>query len=805
MSCFALLLASPIGWAESSAPENVGNREAEHDEERSPGDDEGILVVDPDGRDEGEPDGELPSDDDGIVVIDPEAEPEQIPEEHADGGENDGDDPLVVEGGANNPYETVVRARPPRNEAEAGRAATGVGRRMLEERIPRSAPDALRYEPGTYVQQTAHGQGSAYIRGLTGQQTVLLFDGIRLNNATFRQGPNQYFFTVDSYTVVSIEVLRGSASVLYGSDALGGVIDTMPLEPRFLVTTDRFRVTPRTVFRLRTADDERGGRFQLEAQMGSRVGVVAGVGYRTVGLLESSGPVTNPQDGEIPEVPRFLDDNRTQYGTGFDELTFDGRIVVDLEPHGRLTAAAYGYMQLDAPRTDQCPPPFAIVGTDCLTYEEQFRYLTYLAFDGDLGRAARDVRISLSYQNQHERRRRDRTRSFLVTHGEDDVHTVGLVARATTDQWRPAPWLGLRLRYGTDLYTDWVSSWSETSFTNIDIPPIEERGLYIDGSSYVWWGLYAEGEARLPHGLSLRFGGRAAVTHASSPGDEESHSAPLDSTWFAPVFRGGAEWAATDALSILVNVDQGFRAPNLNDLTSRQQTGPGYQIENSELEPEETLTIETGLRLDTSRFRLSTWFFWTKIDEAILRETRAIDQCPPGDSACRASWHPFQLVNAREPSHILGVEAMAYLALPYGFFVRATLAYTWGEGPNPGEPPSDPEIEWEERVPLSRIPPLNGTIELRWRSREYGIFAGAGIRWAALQDRLALTDRSDYRIPTGGTPGYVVVDLRAGWRWNEQVLLSLVFENVLDTAYRNHGSAVNGPARGLMLNLELGL
>ena len=92
------------------------------------------------------------------------------------------------------------------------RAASVVTRRDLEERLPRSAPDALRFEPGVYVQQTAHGQGSPYVRGLTGQQTIMMFDGIRLNNSTFRQGPNQYFFTIDSRTVQKLEVLRGSAS-----------------------------------------------------------------------------------------------------------------------------------------------------------------------------------------------------------------------------------------------------------------------------------------------------------------------------------------------------------------------------------------------------------------------------------------------------------------------------------------------------------------------------------------------------------------------------------------------------------------
>lgn len=729
-------------------------------------------------------------------------------EAEAEGGEEVGEEESdeEEEQGGTTRFRTVIIGRRPSNGAESsGRSGSTVSARDIEERQPRSAPDALRYEPGTYVQQTAHGQGSAYVRGMTGQQTVLLFDGIRLNNATFRQGPNQYFFTVDSRTVTSLEVIRGSASVLYGSDALGGVITAIPLEPRFLSTVDRFRLTPRTMFRMTTADDERGGRFEVEGQLGQVVAFVGGVGYRTAGLLEGGGVVRNPADGEIPEVPRFADDDRTQLGTGYDEVTFDGRLVANLEERGRVTAAVYGYHELDAPRTDQCPPAFA-PHDECLTYEEQFRELAYIAYDGeDLGSAAQSLRFSVSYQRQHERRRLDRPSSFVRLRGEDDANTFGVVAHARTVVWQPRRWIGLSLRYGTDLYVDWINSSASTSFTDVDVTIDQSRGLYIDGSIYLWWGLFAEGEARFPFGFALRAGGRLAAMAASAPADEASGTLAVEQSWIAPVGRGGVEWAPIDQLAILLNVDQGFRAPNLDDLTSRQQTGPGFQFENAGLEPERTLTVETGLRLDTRYFRTSAFFFWTEIDDAIIRAPRRPEDCPPNTPQCLSSWSRFQLVNANESSRILGTEVTALGRIPGGFTLRASLSYAFGEGPNPGDPPSDPDMDWEERVPLSRVPPLNGTVELLWRWREVGVFAGAGLRWALGQDRLALSDKSDERIPLGGTPGFAVLDLRAGYRFNQYLFATLIVENITDAAYRYHGSSINGPGRGVIFSLDIGL
>src|SRR5688572_1894725 len=92
-------------------------------------------------------------------------DPEPYRTDDPDAGPPEGET-IVVEG----------EAPPP----APGRPSSRVTRRDLEERQPRSAPDALRYEPGVYVQQTSAGQGSAFLRGRTGQQTVLLFDGVRL-------------------------------------------------------------------------------------------------------------------------------------------------------------------------------------------------------------------------------------------------------------------------------------------------------------------------------------------------------------------------------------------------------------------------------------------------------------------------------------------------------------------------------------------------------------------------------------------------------------------------------------------------
>ena len=93
--------------------------------------------------------------------------------------------------------------------------------------------DALDVEVGVYLQQTTPGQGAAIIRGLKGSSILHLVDGVRLNNAIFRSAPTQYFALVPTSAVERIEILRRTPASLYGSDAVGGVVQLVTRVPRF--------------------------------------------------------------------------------------------------------------------------------------------------------------------------------------------------------------------------------------------------------------------------------------------------------------------------------------------------------------------------------------------------------------------------------------------------------------------------------------------------------------------------------------------------------------------------------------------
>ena len=195
-------------------------------------------------------------------------------------------------------YETVVTSSRGEEAAfRSTRAISVVGRKGLRERQPETTPEALQDSVGLYMQRTNLAGGAPILRGMLGPQVLLLVDGVRLNNAITRLGPNQLLNTVDPYQIQRVEVLRGPGSVLYGSDALGGVINIITRKPGF---------NPRRAWDLGA---EVAGRFN-SASVGaaghaSLSGHLRSVGLRVGGTFKRMGDLTGGSDTGLRPVTGY--------------------------------------------------------------------------------------------------------------------------------------------------------------------------------------------------------------------------------------------------------------------------------------------------------------------------------------------------------------------------------------------------------------------------------------------------------------------------------------------------------------------
>lgn len=206
------------------------------------------------------------------------------------------------------------------------------GAALRREQMAASLPEALTETPGIVVQQTAHGQGSPFLRGFTGFRTVALVDGIRLNNSTFRDGPNQYWSTIDALAVDRLEVVKGPGSVMYGSDAVGGTVNALMRAPRYGFDQN-IRWSGATYYRFGSAERAHLGRGEFGAAEREQWGFTLGFSTKTFGDV---------QGGE--DVGR-------QAHTGYDQWDTDAKMEYFLSPSTKLTVAYQRTEQDDVERT----------------------------------------------------------------------------------------------------------------------------------------------------------------------------------------------------------------------------------------------------------------------------------------------------------------------------------------------------------------------------------------------------------------------------------------------------------------------
>ncbi|MBL9137081.1 MAG: TonB-dependent receptor [Verrucomicrobiales bacterium] len=665
----------------------------------------------------------------------------------------------------------ITATRLPAEPFDVPYAGDLVGLVQFEERMPRTTPEALRDQPSVMLQKTGHGQGSPYIRGFTGFRTLMLIDGIRLNNSTYRDGPNQYWNTVDSLSLDRLEVVRGPGSALYGSDAIGGTVNALT---RHRTTFEPgFHWDGRAYYRFASAEDSHTGRAEWSANQDDRVGISAGASFKAYGDLRGGEDI-----GLMPE-------------SGYSEWDADANVEWRLAPNTRLVFAHQTVDLDDAWRTHATiygkSWSGTALGTDYSRIFDQYRDLNYLQFHAtDLDGFAQELHASLSYhiQNEQEARwRSDRRHEYLTT----DVGTLGLSVQARSDS-PVGEWV-----YGAEYYRDAVDSTFRRYAANGTLQTVRRQGPVADDSSYDLAGLYAQD--RMPFArdrLEITVGGRLNIAHADASKVEDPFTgAPLafDEIWSTAVGNGRLLWHVDEAdhWNLFAGASQGFRAPNLSDLSRFDIARSGEQeIPAFDLEPEQFVSFEVGAKARYLRFSAEAAFYHTLIDEMIVRVPTG--QSTPSGAAIVSKQNSGD-------GYVQGVELDASVEVMPDWTLWGNFSWMQGRVETPLISGGATQEE-----PVSRLMPPTVNLGVRWQETHRKFWAEFACTIAGTQDLLSSGDARDtQRIPPGGTPGYEVFHLRAGWRPCQDFTLSLALENLANADYRVHGSGLNEPGRNLVV------
>ena len=432
--------------------------------------------------------------------------------------------------------------------------------------------NALEGAAGVMVQQSTYGQASPFLRGLTGYQVINLVDGVRLNNTTFRSGPNQYLAFVDPSQSERIEAMLGPASAQFGSDAMGGAIQVLTPHADFQ-TTDRVRTAGGANLFAGSADEARGADATMFLE-GRNVSTFFGGSWRELGDLRAGGGTDSHH-----ALRRFfgLDDDQIeealsdrQLDTGFTQHGLHAKVAARLRSDHNLTAWYQRSEQRDVRGYKDLWGGLGRLRSDFDPQELQLFYGRYEKLG--LGRLDwLSGTFSVNAQRDGSVRQNLRPTDTIV---RDDVavdafgYTVQGGAQIGSRQ---------SVVFGGEVYDEHVDALRDET-NPVTGATVQKRALYPNGSRYVTSGLFVQDEIDLLRGdrgraVIARLGGR--YTHVGVRTDADANITASgqslgvvdsEASYHDWTFNAGVTWSINRVVSVQGLVGRGFRAPNLNDL-----------------------------------------------------------------------------------------------------------------------------------------------------------------------------------------------------------------------------------------------
>ena len=626
------------------------------------------------------------------------------------------------------------------------------GEDVLSEKL---VTDALAKSIGVYLQQTTPGQGAAIIRGLKGSALLHLVDGMPLSNAIFRSAPTPYLALVPTTAVERVEIIRGTPASLYGSQAVGGVVQVVTREPAF--DSDETELRRDLAMSLDTAELQKSIRGSVDVG-NQRLAAILSAEYLTTGDRRTGGGDRVAPSGYNSKAARFA---VSMHPSDNKSWLFD----------------LHWLEQPNTPRIDELVPGYGQTEPSSSEYffspnQRLFAHIRHMAANSLLGL---DWRIDGAWQqitdNLITRDFESPTRRYEANASDLFALSINATQEASIISWVA----------GVDLRTDEVTS-SRRELDILTATSSDVASRYPSGSRIDELALFGNLDWPVADRHHLNGGLRVSDVRIEVPASSLNAAASID----VRRLSGDLGWiySFTDTWQLVANAGFGFRAPNIADVgTLGNRPGNRYNVANPDLNEERVEQFDAGIRKQSDAMHFELVLYALNFDNRITSVLT-------GDTTADGR-DVVQSVNAAN-TYIHGAEAGLSLELSDTVRARAVLNYTWGSE----------TIGTEGAQPADRIPPLSG---------ELGVDVDLNSAWlwqswltvAGPQDRLNESDVRDVRINPDGTAGWTIVGTAFTYQPNDVWRIHLMADNLLDKRYRVHGSGLDSAGRNFSISLRM--
>ncbi|SFZ89865.1 hemoglobin/transferrin/lactoferrin receptor protein [Flaviramulus basaltis] len=672
---------------------------------------------------------------------------------------------------------------------------------------PQTGADLLENTGQVYIQKSQLGGGSPMIRGFSTNRLLITVDGVRMNNAIFRGGNLQNVISIDPFSIQNTEVTLGSGSVIYGSDAIGGVMSFYTQKPQ-LSYTDSLLFDANMILRYATASDEKTEHFDFNLGY-KKWAFVTNASYTDFGDLRMGSQ--GPDEYLRPE---------------FVLATNNGDVII--QNNNPLAQKVTGYNQINLMQKALYKPDANLsfdLGLFYTATSDYSRYDRLIRYRGGTLRSAEwnygpqkwfmsnlqitklssnsiiydKIKATVAYQNFQESRMDRDFQSNIRNLREEavDAYSFNLDFEKQLST-------KTELFYGLEyIYNKVKSSGDEEDVSTNIVTPTVSR--YPNGASWQSAAVYTsfkyKPNTRFVFQSGLRF------NHVISKADFTENNTYLNLPFSTSKNEAGAltgtagiSWSPNNTLQWKLNASSAFRAPNIDDVGKVFDSEPGsVVVPNENLRPEYAYGGELGLKLNFGdKVILDMNTYYTYLDNALVRRNYTLN----GEN---------EIVYDGELSNVQAIQN-ASKAWIYGFEVGAKINFT-----NQLKLTTQyniiggTEVEGNIEVPVRHAAPSFGNTHLVWDSGilKFDAFANYNGELSFYQLAPSETEKDYiYALDAKGnpySPSWYTLNLRTQYQLTNSITLTASLENITDQRYKTYSSGIAAAGRNFILALKYSL
>ena len=703
--------------------------------------------------------------------------------------------------------EVVVSAnRWEENQIEIPYRIEKINAREISFQNTQTSADLLGSSGYTYIQKSQMAGGSPVLRGFATNRVMLVVDGVRMNNAIFRTGNLQNVISIDAASLESTEILFGPGAVIYGSDAIGGVMDFHTLDPEFSDKSGKLLFTGNAFGRFSSANTEKTGHvdfiiglkkwaFLTSYSNADYADLRTGSDGNSFYLRPSYVKTFNGVDSLLVN-----NDSTLQIGSAYSQQNFMQKISFKPSESWRIDYGFHYSATSDAGRYDRLR--LDANGDGKLDYAQWYYgpqkwMMNRLSITNSISNIIYDrFRFVVAMQNYEESRHDRKFNNSKLRNQTETVDALSFnldldkkIGNNTT------------LFYGAEVVRNTIGSVAnKVHVVTGAVEPTTTR--YPNGSTWQAMGAYANLKYKLNPKLIFNTGLRYSYYMINVDFDTSLFPFPFTN---AKINNGalngslGLVYSPDETWQLYINGSTGFRAPNIDDIGKVFESVPGsVVVPNIDLKPEYAYNGEIGTAKTFGNYlKVDFAAYYTLLNNALAR--RNFKYKGQDSIYYDGQMSQVQAIQNIAQAFVTGVQAGVDVSFGKGIGLKSTFCYQYGK---------EESLDSAAYYPTSHLSPLFGSAHLTYERKKTKLDFYMVYNGKLDYEDLPLSERQDftpYATDANGlpfVPSWYTLNFKAVFYINKYLALNAGVENITDKLYRPFESGISAPGRNFIVALK---